>query len=583
MRRMRATNNQRHENSNNGYVVTNDDTNVGEFRHGPSAISTSYRSVSADGNDDHSVNQPARPDAFHDDDDNDDNDSDDDDRDDDLSDVRAARKTLINFMLMAVFFSANHGCVVSCLGLASARLGAVGAWQSGILYATYTGSALLGATYIVKRAGARNSLSVGMMLYCLYVACFWMATVLDANLSLQRWAAYAGAAVGGVGAGFLWTAQGAYFGQAAEEHARLLQQPVATSTASLAAIFSFCYLSEEVALRLLSTALLEWEIASWGTIFAIYTIIAMISTSFVPFLYNYPSSDENEAASNRYDNNLDDTGNTTTLINEGGSLDEARSPAFARSSTPRSKSDVFYKVTAAAQLLFHDPKMKYMIGLNAVFGFAAAFLNSYVNGQVVPVALNDPNSKYIGILSSWVSTVAAGMSLVFGRVAPRTGKGPILILGALCFGGVVLPFAVQPDATKYGWTLLVLIYTLHGTGRATFEGTLKAIFADYFPYEKEGAFANIIFQNGLSGSIGYILTFSLTCSTPSRYCIEYNDGSLHDVLTFVVLVLVSAVLAIVGYFRASALFSQERVRHEDVDRDEDSMIFLERNEESVSA
>ena len=142
-----------------------------------------------------------------------------------------------------------------------------------------------------------------------------------------------------------------------------------------------------------------------------------------------------------------------------------------------------------------------------MFGFASAFLNSYVNGEVVPVALNDPDSKYIGILSSWVSAVAAGMSLVFGRVSPRTGKGPILMLGAVCFFGVVFPFVIQPNAESYGWALLLLVYTCHGIGRATFEGTLKATFADYFPYEKEGAFANIILQNGLSGAIGYICKY----------------------------------------------------------------------------
>lgn len=149
-----------------------------------------------------------------------------------------------------------------------------------------------------------------------------------------------------------------------------------------------------------------------------------------------------------------------------------------------------------------------MIGLNAVFGFTAAFLNSYINGQVVPVALNDPDSKYIGLLSSVVPMVAAAMSLLFGRISPIIGKGPILIFGALCFGGVVLPFIVQPDAAKYGWATLIAVYSLHGTGRATFEGTLRATFADYFSYEKEGAFANIILQNGISSGVGYIRKFA---------------------------------------------------------------------------
>jgi hypothetical protein len=51
-----------------------------------------------------------------------------------------------------------------------------------------------------------------------------------------------------------------------------------------------------------------------------------------------------------------------------------------------------------------------------------------------------------------------------------------------------------------------LPFSLFSMGRSTFEGTLKATFADYFSYEKEGAFANIILQNGLSGAIGYVCT-----------------------------------------------------------------------------
>jgi hypothetical protein len=39
-----------------------------------------------------------------------------------------------NFVRMAILFSANHGCVVACLSLATARLGTAGAYSSGILY-----------------------------------------------------------------------------------------------------------------------------------------------------------------------------------------------------------------------------------------------------------------------------------------------------------------------------------------------------------------------------------------------------------------------------------------------------------------
>jgi MFS family permease len=465
-------------------------------------------------------------------------------------DRTGAGRTLWNFIWMSVFFSANHGCVVACLSLATARLGAVGAWQSGILYITYTGSAVLGATYVVKQLGPRNAIMAGMALYCVYVGCFLAATLSPA---IETPAALLGAAIGGIGAGFLWTAQGSYFGRAAEDHAAHLQQPVQESNQRMASIFAFIYLAEEVALRSLSTLLLEWDWA-WSAVFGSYTAVALVSTVTMLFVYDYPTQGESSASS----------------------LEESTNQAPASTSN----SSVWYKVTAAWQLLRGDSKMKYMIGLNAVFGLTAAFLNSYVNGEVVRVVTNDNNSKSVGLFNAWVSCVAAIMSLLFGRISKRIGNGPILILGAICFFSVVFPFAVVPDTKQWSVIALIFVYTFHGCGRATFEGTLKATFADYFAYEKEGAFANIILQNGFSGAIGYILTFTLLCSEESRYCVRYSNGSLHDVFSFEMLVILSAVAAIVGYMRASHLRQvEERSRDAAAASLEDTaMLSLPRNQ-----
>ena len=67
-----------------------------------------------------------------------------------------------NFLLMSLLFAINHGCTVSVLGLSNARLGSIGVWQSGILYGSYTASALYGASYFVKQFGSRNGLVLGM-------------------------------------------------------------------------------------------------------------------------------------------------------------------------------------------------------------------------------------------------------------------------------------------------------------------------------------------------------------------------------------------------------------------------------------
>lgn len=197
--------------------------------------------------------------------------------------------------------------------------------------------------------------------------------------------------------------------------------------------------------------------------------------------------------------------------------------------------------------------MRYMIGLNAVFGLSSSFLNSYVNGVVVRIVLNDDKSKYIGILTAGMAAWAAIMSLVLGRVAQVLGKGPILILGSVCFAFVALPFVVYPQIEHWTWPLLVFVYLMQGTGRSTFEGTLKATFADYFSYEKEGAFANIILQNGLSTSLGYVMTFTLLCTQESDYCVRYKDGSLHDVLSFELAIVSVAVAAMAGYWKASSI------------------------------
>lgn len=395
---------------------------------------------------------------------------------------RPTNHVLSNFVLMAILFSTNHGCVVACLSLATARLGTIGTWQSGVLYLSYTGSALCGATYCCTRLGPRNALAMGMALYCAYVGTFWWAT---SQPNAAYWVAPLGAFIGGIGAGLLWTAQGTFFARAAEEHARSRSQHSTKSTASLAGIFAFVYLILELTLRSMSTILLELFPITWLTIFRIYFLLAVASTALMG-LVRPPLEDE---------------------INEP---EETRADALATSD--------WAKATSAAYLLWYSPKMQSMIGLNAIFGFAAAFLNSFVNGYVVEQALHDDHkrdnfdrTRYVGILTAWVSAVAAVMSLMFGTQSGRR-RGVILLGGATSFLLVALPFLVLPRSVAE-WSIpsLLVLYTLYGIGRASFESTLKATFADFFPAHREAAFANIILQNGLASAVGFLLLSGIPC------------------------------------------------------------------------
>jgi len=425
---------------------------------------------------------------------------------------------LKTFILMAVCFSANHGAVTACLGLSSSRLGDLtfldadlGTWQSGCLYVSYTLSAVFGATLIVKRLGARDGIFTGLVIYCVYVACFLVASLVP---DTAKWpVAITGALIGGVGGGFLWTAQGAYFGKTAEAYAIAASIPKEEATAYLGGVFAFFYLFEEVALKALSTLITQTLGADWLVVFITYTAISILSAIGLLFVHKFPVE-----------------------------VDEDESKPLC------------YKVQSATRLLSNDPKMKYMIPLNAVFGFAAAFFTAYVAGQVVSRAELD---NYIGAFTAIPAGVAAILSLVTGRVAKYTGKGPVLIGGALAFGALAGMFLIFPEGES--WAFLITAFTLMGIGRSTFEGTLRATFADYFSKDLEGAFANIILQSGLSSATAFFLFPHFLCSDDSAtFCVEYKDGSKHNVLILELVVIATAVLAILGYLRASALDKKEK-------------------------
>ena len=453
-----------------------------------------------------------------------------------------------NFAGFAACFAANHAAGLACLALAAAsELGeSAAAEQTAALYLAYTLAALLFAAPLTRRLGSKRAAVAGAALFCAYVGCFWVALVAFSDADEEEDVPtdnnsgsdnsyrnngipvlVLGAALGGAGAGVAWTAQGVYFA----ETAQLLSSPEvgATSlqraTGRLAAVFACAVLSAETALDVLATVLVEWCGVPWSVVFALYSLVAVGSVVWMQlYVLEY-----NTAA------------------------------AAQRHQSPHDQDETaWHKVTAALRLLVTDSKMKYMLGFNAAFALAGAFLNSFVSGEVVEAVTGD--SSYVGLLVAIHGVVAALCSLAFGRLPER--KGRILVAGSLAFAAVALPFVLRPSYARWSWPLLVFVYVMEGVGRATFEGTLKAIFADYFCYEKEGAFANIILQYGLTSSAAYFFSTRLRCTDAASnpYCVEYSDGTLHNVLTLAASVIGASVLAIAGFLRAAHLFQMEQQR-----------------------
>ena len=438
-------------------------------------------------------------------------------------DVAASKKTVFQFspLLRPVCFQSLLR--LGLHGLSDGTTGgdwclAIGHYLSHVYNFQYYWS----EKHVVKKLGARNSIILAMMLYCIYVGCFIVATSIE---FLAAPTAILGASVGGVGGGYLWTAQGVYFLQAAEQYAKQSGKECSEVTSYMAGIFACIYLAIEAMLELLPTILIQAGIVSWTTIFGVYSVIAFLAMVGMLWVQDYPPTDSTSSTEN---------------------------------------VSIWYKVLAAWHLLYDDPKMRYMIGVNAAFGFSGAFVHSFGNGGVVRIVLHDDQSKYVGALSAWSAIVSSFMSLVFERLSRSYGNGSVQILGSMAYLCIVLPFLLLPDLEhQWGWRLLLLVYFMYGAGRATFEGSLRAIFADFFAYEREGAYSNIVLQSGLTSTVGFIVTYSgLECKSSSPYCISYNDGTHHNVLILELGVVITSILAIFGYLRAAQIFKDEQERKE---------------------
>merc|ERR1719436_1582311 len=82
-----------------------------------------------------------------------------------------------------------------------------------------------------------------------------------------------------------------------------------------------------------------------------------------------------------------------------------------------------------------------------------------------------------------------------------------MMLGCFVFLGVGLIGWLVPKhvLVSCGWPMMIAIYLLQGNGRVVYESTNRAVFADFFPDTKAGAFAMFGVQSGLSGMIGFLV------------------------------------------------------------------------------
>ena len=388
---------------------------------------------------------------------------------------------------MSFCFGLNHGTVTALLAIASTELGqSLGGMQSGVLYLAYTLSALLLAGPLVNFMGGKWSLTWGLLIYCAYTVSFLVA-LLDESI---KWpVAISGSVVGGIAAGWIWTAQGVFFVNSARLYATAKGIEIEKANSLFGALFATFYVGLETLLKALSSGIQIW--AGEMTVYISFSIFAVGSSLVVLFLVLDPpviTTAEEEQL-------LDPSKDSDAQKDE-----EKEDQTLAECLHPKT---LLHKASLAGNLLLSDSRIGLLYPLNIAFGFIAAFMNEYVNGGPLKKAIGSSN---IGLMAAVTPGVATLLSFPYAWIANRVGKLPLMVFGAINFATMAfVVMALSSDKLQdLGWGLIFL-YIIGGSGRAVFESTLKATVADFFPQDKEAAFANILIASGGSSALAFIM------------------------------------------------------------------------------
>mmetsp|Transcript_8037 Transcript_8037/g.13366 ORF Transcript_8037/g.13366 Transcript_8037/m.13366 type:complete len:460 (+) Transcript_8037:69-1448(+) len=416
-----------------------------------------------------------------------------------------------NFVIMCLAFSANHGCVVSCLAYATTELGdLLGGYGSGTLYVCYALTAFLFSKPLVEMVGPKFGLFLGVFGYCVYVGGFLVAVV----ASSIAWPVFLGAcAVGGTAGGLLWTAQGKYFAANSLMYASASDKPVEETNAEFAGIFAMSYLGLEMITKLLATGVfLGLPDDADAIIFTIYSVVAVLCA----FVVSFGISD------------LDKYGTWDFNFNV-----------------------MVFNVKSTGILLKEDVRLLLMVPFQVAFGFASSFVPYYIFGTVIADS-KQLGDTYVGLLSALIVFTGASIAIPSGWIANRYGKHVMMVTGGLCLmlTGMLLYFINDHDLGT--WKLIIPYLIIYGTGRGTWENTNKAVIADLYidtPDLSTAAFAAVSFSSGVSGAFGYFVFES----------IERN--------VIGTLIMMMSLLALICYL--SVNFMEKRRKKTDMDESEE--------------
>jgi hypothetical protein len=396
--------------------------------------------------------------------------------------AKEAARIQATFQKMCICFAMTMGTVTTVIAFAGADFASIGNYSTGILFGAYCISALFFGNIIVSTLGLKMSLVCGLGQYCVYLSMYLAAFFIGKTHPLAKGLILCGAGVGGIASGYLWTAQGAYFTACAKRYALLTGKSQEEANGEFSSKFATIFLFCEISFKFVGAGISE---KSSMAMYLVFTIVGFLSAFGMSTIEN-----------------------VTTEKKE----------AF-------SWGAVLQKSGLALSLITSDPKMAMLLPTQIGFGFASAFLNSYVSPKVVKPIIG---KAAIGFFAGIVAGVACIVSAAGGAFVKKTGlKWPNMLLGGVsfvCMSGLFLVLDTKKwDKSQIG--LLALVYIFQGVGRGIFESTNKAVIADFFGDNAPAAFANVIWSSGGASAVGY---FWFTSMVGDSKCVGTSFGNEVD-------------------------------------------------------
>jgi len=397
-----------------------------------------------------------------------------------------------NHLLMCTTFSILHGIVDGTLAFVVAELGeSLGSWASFLLYVFFCISALFLAKPLLYFLGPKQSIQFGSRSLFTYILTFFIAILCEHQHTL-RWTIFLlGGAVGGIGAGVLWSGQGTYFTVNALRYSTLMGLESSVVTAWFASMFATMYLSMETIFKALASFVFfstQWD--SWlPTTFGLYIVIALVAME----MFRVNGKDLRNADPSESEDKSGGDENTAPRDTFREQMSIARGDALA-----------------VVRIMSTNLTVQLLLPFQVCFGLSTGLFAFYVNARVVH---DHHGSGYIGILSALSTVVACFVAPLSGCITSsndarlRHGRFAIMVVGALCF--IMQGLAVLSATSKElsNWGTLVFMYIIHGMSRGIWECTNKEEISRAFHNSEDlpAAFAAMYVTSGGTTALGFML------------------------------------------------------------------------------